>query len=226
MKLISMRICPYVQQVRVLLEAKGVSYGVEHIQGGEARPQWLLDASPDGGEVPVIFTDGGEALFQSDAILEYIDEVEGEPLLAGSALERARDKALSRLASDNYLVQCSTQRSPDEATLNERLEDLTPIFLHMEGQLGAGPYFRGRTFGMVDVGWLPLLHRTALVAEHAGYDFLEPYPKLREWRQALLDTGLGRASVPRDFDGVFTEFYLDPETHLGRLAEAKKRAVA
>ena len=34
MKLISMRICPYVQQVRVVLEAKKAKYDIEHIDMG------------------------------------------------------------------------------------------------------------------------------------------------------------------------------------------------
>lgn len=63
MKVISLKIFPYVQQVRVLLEAKGVQYDVEHIES-ERRPQWLMEASPDGGEVPALITDGGETLFQ------------------------------------------------------------------------------------------------------------------------------------------------------------------
>ncbi|MBK34780.1 MAG: hypothetical protein CME26_04525 [Gemmatimonadetes bacterium] len=48
MKLISMKICPYVQQVRVLLEAKIVKYDVEHIES-DRRPEWLLE--PSGGQV-------------------------------------------------------------------------------------------------------------------------------------------------------------------------------
>ena len=126
MKVISLKICPYVQQVRILLEAKKIKYEVEDIDPVN-RPQWLMEASPDNGEVPVLVTDDGAILFQSDAIMEYVDEVFGRPLLKGSSLMKARDRSWGYLASDNYLVQCSTQRSPDEATLKERLEELTPI---------------------------------------------------------------------------------------------------
>ena len=217
MKLISMRICPYVQQVRLLLEAKKAQYEVEHIDASN-RPQWLMEASPDGGEVPVLITDDGEAIFQSDSIVEYIDEVVGKPLFKGSALEKAKDKAWSRLASDNYLTQCSTQRSPDEATLNERMEDLTPIFTSMELQLEGSHYFHGSQLSMVDLSWLPLLHRTTLIEGHSGYDFLAEYPKLKQWRQALLATGLAKTSVPQEFEEIFIEFYLNDETYLGRLA--------
>ena len=220
MKLISMRICPYVQQVRAVLEAKKANYDVEHIDM-ENRPPWLVKASPDGGEVPVLITDEGETIFQSDTIVDYLDEVLGKPLLTGSPLEKAKDKAWARLASDNYLNQCSTQRSPDEATLNERMEDLTPIFTAMEAQLKEGPYFHGTTLSMVDLSWLPLLHRSALIAHHSGYDFLASYPKLKEWRAALLNTGLAEKSVPQEFEEVFTDFYLSDETFVGQLKAAR-----
>ena len=222
MKLISMRICPYVQQVRMMLEAKKAKYDVEHIDMGN-RPPWLMKVSPDGGEVPVLITDEGEAIFQSDTIVEYLDEVLGEPLLTGNPLQKAQDRAWARLASDNYLNQCSTQRSPDESTLNERMEDLTPIFTAMEEQLKEGPYFHGTKLSIVDLSWLPLLHRSALIEQHSGYDFLASYPKLKKWRAALLDTGLAEKSVPQEFDAVFTDFYLSEETFLGQLKAARNR---
>ena len=220
MKIISLKICPYVQQVRVLMEAKKVHYEVEEIDPGN-RPPWLMEASPDGGEVPALVTDDGKVLFQSDSIMEFIDEVFGDPLLKGSPLIKAQDRAWGFLASENYLVQCSTQRSPDEATLKERTEELTPIFKHMELHLNEKPYFHGSSLSMVDINWLPLLHRTALIEKYSGYDFLESYPKLKKWRKSLLETGLAETSVPEDFEEIFTGFYLNEGTYLGCMSSNK-----
>lgn len=221
MKVVSLKICPYVQQVRILLEAKKIDYEIEEIDPAN-RPQWLMEASPDGGEVPVLVTDEGEILFQSDAILEYIDEVFGNPLLKGSPLKRAQDRAWGYLASDNYLVQCSTQRSPDEVTLKERLEQLTPIFIQTERYLKKQPYFHGKELSLVDINWLPLLHRATLIYKHSGYDFLATYPKLKKWQEALLKTGLAEASVSRDFEEIFIGFYLNEGTYLGRLSQCRQ----
>jgi glutathione S-transferase len=221
MKVISLKICPYVQQVRILLEAKKIKYEVEDIDPVN-RPKWLMEASPDSGEVPVLITDEGEILFQSDAIMEYVDEVFGNPLLKGSSLMKARDRAWGYLASDNYLVQCSTQRSPDEATLKERLAELTPIFVQTERYLKEHPYFQGKEFCLVDINWLPLLHRAALIHKHSGYDFLETYPKLKKWQEALMNTGFAEASVPKDFEEIFIGFYLNEGTYLGRLAQCRQ----
>ncbi|WOO39643.1 glutathione S-transferase family protein [Rubellicoccus peritrichatus] len=211
-----MKICPYVQQLRVWLEAKNLSYDIEHIDSSN-RPAWLYEASPDGGEVPVLITDDGEKLFQCDAIINYVDELYGSPFLAGSPIEKARQRAWGALASENYLTQCSTQRSATEDILKERMNDLTPILMHTEQHLSNRPYYLGRSISHVDLCWMPLLHRASLIEKHTGYDFLENYSKLKAWQQALLTTGLIEKTVDRDFEEIFCDFYLSNETYLGRL---------
>ena len=73
--------------------------------------------------------------------------------------------------SKNYLVQCSAQRSPDEDTLEERSDKLSAAFDTMEKQLGDTHYFSGDDIGMVDIAWLPLLHRADVIERRSGYDF-------------------------------------------------------
>ena len=72
MKIVSFKICPFVQRVTALLEAKKIDYELEFISLSD-KPQWFLDISPN-GQVPVLITDKGKALFESDAIVEYIEE--------------------------------------------------------------------------------------------------------------------------------------------------------
>ncbi|WP_236701358.1 glutathione S-transferase family protein [Thalassomonas viridans] len=67
-KIISFKICPFVQRVTALLEAKEVAYEIDYIDLSN-KPQWFLDLSPT-GQVPVLLTESGEALFESDAIIE------------------------------------------------------------------------------------------------------------------------------------------------------------
>ena len=55
MKIVSFKICPFVQRVTALLEAKGAGYDVEHIDISN-KPRWFLNISPN-GQVPVLMTD-------------------------------------------------------------------------------------------------------------------------------------------------------------------------
>ncbi|MEM8686074.1 MAG: glutathione S-transferase family protein [Pseudomonadota bacterium] len=214
MKVISFKICPFVQRVTALLEAKDIPYQIEFISLSE-KPEWFLDMSPN-GQVPVLITDEGRALFESDAIVEYLEEAYPALQPGLSPEDRAINRAWSYLASKNYLVQCGAQRSPDEDALQERSARLGQAFDRMEAQLGEGPYFGGEMLGMVDIAWLPLLHRADIVFQHSGYDFVGARPRLKAWQGRLLRDDLAARSVAPDFVEVFSAFYLSDETFLGR----------
>lgn len=214
MKIVSFKICPFVQRVTALLEAKKVAYELVFISLSD-KPQWFLDISPN-GQVPLLITDGGEALFESDAIVEYLEEAYPALQPDLSLEEKARNRAWSYLASKNYLVQCSAQRSPDREVLTERNAKLAKAFDRVEKQLGDTPYFGGERIGMVDIAWLPLLHRAEIIARRACYDFVGDRPKLKKWQAQLMRTGLAEKSVAPDFEEAFAAFYLSDQTFLGR----------
>jgi len=212
-KVISSTICPFVQRVTALLEQKGIPYDIEYISLLD-KPDWFLRMSPN-AQVPILITESGAALFESDAIVEYLEEAYPALRPSVDAEVRAMDRAWSYLATKNYLVQCSAQRSEDEETLVERSKKLGKAFAIIEGALGKGPYFSGTEIGMVDIAWLPLLHRAALIERHTGYDFLAGYPLVKKWQRHLMDTGLAEKSVADDFESAFTGFYLSDSTFLG-----------
>ena len=55
LKIISFKICPFVQRVTALLEAKGVPYQVDYISLSD-KPDWFLALSPT-GKVPLLVVD-------------------------------------------------------------------------------------------------------------------------------------------------------------------------
>lgn len=221
MKVVSFKICPFVQRVTALLETKGVPYDIEYIDLSQ-KPQWFLDLSPN-GQVPVLLTDDDRALFESDAIVEYIDEVFAEPTLSRDPVEKAQDRAWSYLGSKNYLVQCSVQRSADAKTLAERREKLARPFANIAARVSqiAGPFAHGERMGAIDIAWLPILHRAHIIQEWSGVDFLEDWPALQDWRDPIMATGIPEKSVPEDFIERFAAFYLTESTYLGQLARKK-----
>jgi glutathione S-transferase len=214
MKIISFKICPFVQRVTALLEAKNIPYEVEFISLSD-KPQWFLDVSPN-GQVPVLITDNGKALFESDAIVEYLEEAYPALQAGLSPEDKATNRAWSYLASKNYLVQCSAQRSANKCDLKERGQKLGQAFDKLEKQLGDTRFFAGETIGMVDIAWLTLLHRADIIEQRSGYDFIGDRPKLKKWQTTLMETGLAEKSVASDFEDAFSAFYLSDETYLGR----------
>ena len=157
-------------------------------------PASFRDINP-WGQVPVLITESGTALFESDAIVEYLDEI-APPLEAErSPEEKALDRAWSYQAAKHYLSQCSTMRSADESTYRERKSKLATLWAKAEKQLGNGPFFKGDTLSNIDVAWMPLLHRAAIIHNCTGEDLLEGYPGVQRWQNELLKTGLAERSV-------------------------------
>lgn len=219
MKIVSFKICPFVQRVTALMETKGVNYEVEYIDLSN-KPQWFLDISPN-AQVPILITDNDHVLFESDAIVEYLDEVIGEPLSASNPIEKAKQRAWSYLASKHYLVQCSAQCSSDAQTLQEHAVKLKTAAAKINTQLGEQPFLGGKAMGMVDIAWLTLLHRAEIITRFSGYDLFEGLPRVQQWQAAVMNTGIPQASVSEDFEDRFKSFYLSESTYLGRKAMEK-----
>ncbi|NOU51925.1 glutathione S-transferase family protein [Pseudoalteromonas sp. JBTF-M23] len=217
MKVVSLKICPFVQRVTSLLEAKNVPYEIEFIDL-KNKPQWFLDISPN-AQVPVLILETGEVLFESDAIAEYIDDITAPIEVGITPEQRAKDRAWSYQATKHYLLQCSTMRSPNAEILQERQAKLSKVFEKAEAVLGEHPFFKGDSLSNVDIAWLPLLHRASIIEEKTGYDLLGGFPKVKSWQSAVLNTGIADRSVAVDFLEEFYGFYLTDKTYLGNLVQ-------
>jgi glutathione S-transferase len=89
-KLVSFKLCPFVQRAVIALEEKGVEYTLEYIEL-EDPPAWFVERSPF-LRVPLMLIDD-TVLFESAVILDYLDEVYPPRLHPQDPLRRARHKA-------------------------------------------------------------------------------------------------------------------------------------
>src|SRR5215831_10136799 len=101
LKLISHKLCPYVQRAVIALSEKGVPF--ERIDIDLAnKPDWFLKISPL-GKVPVLVVkdEAGEvALFESNVICEYIEDTQaGRGLHPQDPLARAQHRAWMEFGS-------------------------------------------------------------------------------------------------------------------------------
>ena len=223
MKIYSSPICPFVQRVSAVLEAKKLKYEVEYIDLMNL-PDWFIEISPN-AEVPVLVTDNNAALFESFAICEYLEEMYPPYLHPKNSEQKAIHRAWARQAVTQYLVQCSTQRAATEEILEKKAKDFVQLFAKVEKVLGDGPFFVGEKLSMVDTAWIPILHRSDLIKTYTGYDLLDGYPKVIKWQQTLLNTDVLKKSVPDMFEEYFVQFYLNEERYLGRLMNAGHKLV-
>ncbi len=77
-------------KVRLLLAQLGVTFEwIEYdLEKGETLTPWFLEKVNSNGRIPVLETEGGEFLPESNAILFYL--ADGTPLLPDGRLERTR----------------------------------------------------------------------------------------------------------------------------------------
>src|SRR2546421_12079933 len=96
LRLISHKLCPYVQRAVIALTEKGVAF--ERIDIDLAnKPDWFLAISPL-GKTPVLQV-GDTAIFESAVILEYLEETQPKPLHPADPLARATHPGLIHFGS-------------------------------------------------------------------------------------------------------------------------------
>src|SRR4051794_28326141 len=89
LKLISHKLCPYVQRAVIALTEKSVPFDRIDIDLAN-KPCWFLGISPL-GKTPVLQV-GDTPIFESAVILEYLEETQPKPLHPAEALRRAEHR--------------------------------------------------------------------------------------------------------------------------------------
>jgi glutathione S-transferase len=220
LKLISHKLCPYVQRAAIALAEKGVPF--ERIDIDLAnKPGWFLAISPL-GKVPLlqVTTDKGEAvLFESNVICEYIDEAFGGPKLhPQDALERAQHRAWTEFGSSILTELWGLETTTDSAVFETKRAAVAAKFARVETALGAGPYFAGVAFSLVDAVFAPIFRYFDVFDRLSDLRIFADTPKLRAWRTQLALRPSVRSAVPSDYPELLYAFLVRYDAHLLKLA--------
>jgi maleylacetoacetate isomerase len=183
-------------RVRIALNLKGLAYEpvFVHLAKGEHRKPQYSTVDPQ-GLLPTLVEEGGEALSQSLAILEYLDETYPKvPLLPADALGRARVRSLSlliaceihplnNLRTLQYLKRHLGQSEEQINTWYRHwiADGLTRLEGDMAAKPGTGEFCHGNTPGMADCCLVPQIFN----AKRYDCD-LTPYPTVMRVFQACM----------------------------------------
>jgi glutathione S-transferase len=160
---------PFGRAVLATLEEKAASYRLLPVAPGTFRSPEHLARHPF-GRVPVLEHDGF-SLYESQAILRYLDRVLPTPALTpGDSRAAARmDQVMN--VNDWYLFQgvanvIGFQRvvgprlmglKPDEAAIDAAMPKAHTVFTELARLLGEQPYFAGATVSLADLLIAPQL---------------------------------------------------------------------
>jgi glutathione S-transferase len=146
---------PYAWRAWLALEQKGMPYELKTMSftAGDLKTAEFLTLNPR-RRVPVL-VDDGFALYESAAIVEYIDEKwpAGPPLFAAEVCERAVQRRMVREA-DQYLARI-IERVAAEGGAEEARSDLQQELAYWESVI-TGDYFTG-ALSVVDLTLYPFL---------------------------------------------------------------------
>lgn len=221
LKLISHKLCPYVQRAVIALQEKGVPF--ERIDIDLAnKPDWFLKISPL-GKVPVLVVtrdDGKEvALFESNVICEYIEETQaGAKLHPQDALTRAEHRAWMEFGSAILGDLWGLETATDAAAFESKRQAVAAKFARVEAALGAGPFFAGDKFSLVDAVFAPIFRYFDLFDQLTDLAVFTHTPKLRAWRSALAQRPSVRSAVSPDYPALLHAFLVGHRAHMLKLA--------
>jgi len=215
--LISHVLCPYVQRAAIVLDEKGVPFTRRDVDLAR-KPAWFTAISPL-GKTPVLLV-GEFPIFESAVICEYLDETLPPRLHPPAALQRARERAWMEFGSALLNGIAGFYNAADEPTLRTRRDDLVQRFVTLELALGAGPYFDGARFGLVDAVFGPVFRYFDAFERLAAFGFFDATPKLRAWRAALAARPSVQRAVGADYAARLMAFIASRDSALGRRAAA------
>ena len=188
----------------IVLRAKKVEFDVTYITK-EDKPDWFLELSPH-GKVPVLKVND-IALFESNAIAEFLDEVVEPRLAPQDPIMRAYNRAWTDFTGNwaKALNQVTYAKTVEEhaSALNELPLTLQKLEDALSRRSNNGPYFNDENISLVDAAYAPFIMRFEIVEGINPTNILKQYPNISAWSDALMDNEFVINSVPNDFSEVY-----------------------
>ena len=172
-------------KVRLLLALQGIPFErIElDIDRGATRTPAFLSKNPN-GRIPVLETEDGRLLPESNAILFYL--ADGTPYLPDDRWDRAQVLSWMffeqyshepNIATVRFWLTHAGQLTDERRALLPRKRELGYAALGvMEGHLGGRDFFVADRYTIADIALYAYTH----VAHEGGFD-LGPYPSVRAW---------------------------------------------
>lgn len=216
--LVSHILCPYVQRAAISLKERDIPFERVDIDLSN-KPGWFNAISPL-GKVPLLSVpgEGGQTpLFESVAILEYLEDSQASPLHPRDALERARHRGWIEFGSQILNRIGALYNAPTVSAFQAEKKKLDALWARLEGAFEGGPWFAGERFSLVDAVFGPIFRYYDVLDEIPAAAFPNDLPKLRSWRGELAKRPSVRNAVSPDYPDHLRTFLIRRESALSAL---------
>lgn len=213
-KLISHKLCPYVQRAVIALTEKGIAFERIDIDLGN-KPDWFLAVSPL-SKTPVLQV-GDKAIFESAVILEYLEENQSNPLHPADPLARADHRAWIEFSSAVLGDIWGLETAKDEAIFRGKASALEQKFARLELRLIGQPWFDGEKFSLVDAVFAPAFRYFDVIDQIGDFGIFTGKPKIERWRKSLAQRLSVRNAVSDNYSSLLREFMMKHDAYLLKL---------
>lgn len=211
LKLVSHKLCPFVQRAVIALKEKGVPFERIDIDLNN-KPDWFLKVSPL-GKTPVLLV-GDKAIFESAVILEYLEETQPKPLHPKDPVDRAEHRAWIEFGSAVLGDIWGLETAKDEASFRAKVKQSEERFARLEARLVAAPWFDGDSFSLVDAVFAPAFRYFDVFDEIGDFGILAGKPKIARWRKSLRERASVREAVGADYPELLRAFMQKHDAYL------------
>lgn len=214
LRLVSHHLCPYVQRAVISLTEKGVPFERAMIDLAN-KPDWFKAISPL-GKVPLLEVEG-HVLFESVAILEYLEDTVAPALHPAEPLIRAEHRGWIEFGSVILNDIAGFYSAADGIAFEAKRRLLRQRFERVEARLVAEPWFDGALFSLVDAVFGPVFRYFDVFDEISAFGILDDLSKIRLWRQALSERASVRDAAPDGYSRRLVAFLRARDAWISRL---------
>jgi glutathione S-transferase len=212
--LISHHLCPYVQRAIITLTEKKTKFNRIYINLAD-KPDWFINLSPM-GKTPILKVDE-TSIFESNVILEYLEETQIFPLHPVKPLERADNRSWIEFSSILLNNIGALYSAKTKIEFEQNLEQLSNNFDQLEKKLSKTPYFNGEKFSLVDACYGPVFRYFDVLDEVSEINIWSNKPKLAHWRKELSNRPSVREAVNEDYPIKLQNFLINKKSYLSNL---------
>ena len=188
---------PFLRSVEIGLHEKGLDYELHAIAPGEHKQPDYLARHPF-GRIPA-FEHDGFAVYETQAILRYLDDVfPAPPLTPGNPAARARMNQVIGIIECYYFPKAAAPIGfnriigprllgipSDESAIAEAMPMARTCSAEFERLIDDKPYLTGETFSLADI---MLGAQLDLICEAPeGRELIEETPRLGGWLKRMVE---------------------------------------
>ncbi|KAM3147722.1 hypothetical protein pb186bvf_000050 [Paramecium bursaria] len=204
--LVTFQICPFCIRVKAIMHLKQIDIEVKYIEIAN-KPDWFLEKSPL-GKVPILIIGDNSkiifnlkvVLFESNVIMEYLDELVKPQLLPGNPVEKAVDRARCEFANEVIKVFHQFAFACEQDKFFKSRDLLFKYFEKIETWLQDGKYMNGNDLSLVDISYSPVFLSLSLILPTFNCEFQKKLPKTYEYCKAIVNLPCVQKAKRADYE--------------------------